>query len=241
MGETLGGIFTRIIERNRTIPATGTQTFSTAADNQTTVSIRVFQGEREMANDNKFMGQFDLTGIPPSPRGTPQIEVCFEIDTNGIMKVAAKDKATGREQNIVIQPSGGLTKDEINNMVNQAETMKEEDGKKRESVKVKNSLDSSTFSVEKSMSEHKSKLSEDVINEIDNAIREAREAVASEDLERMNTAKTNLDNASMKIGQAVYSQGNSEGNQESQQEEAKPEGEESKSEEGEQKDGEKKN
>jgi len=239
--ETLGGIFTRIIERNRTIPATGTQTFSTAADNQTTVSIRVFQGEREMANDNKFMGQFDLTGIPPSPRGTPQIEVCFEIDANGIMKVAAKDKATGREQNIVIQPSGGLTKDEINNMVNQAESMKEEDAKKREGIEVKNTLDGSTYTVEKSLNEHKSKIGQEVVDEVENAIREAREAVNSEDLDRMNQAKTNLDNASMKIGQAVYSQGNSEGNQESQQEEAKPEGEESKSEEGEQKDGEKKN
>jgi len=235
--ETLGGIFTRIIERNRTIPATGTQVFSTAADNQTTVSIRVFQGEREMANDNKFMGQFDLTGIPPSPRGTPQIEVTFEIDANGIMKVAAKDKATAREQNIVIQPSGGLTKDEINNMVNQAESMKEEDAKKREGIEVKNSLDGSSFTVEKSLNEHKSKLNQEIIDEIENAIREAREAVNSEDLDRMNQAKTNLDNASMKIGQAVYSQGNSgSDNQESQQQQK--EGEQQQ--EGEQKEGEQK-
>merc|ERR1712054_546865 len=114
-------------------------------------------GEREMATDNKFLGQFDLTGIPPSPRGTPQIEVTFEIDANGIMKVAAKDKATGREQNIVIQPSGGLTKDEINNMVNQAESMKEEDARKRDEIEVKNGLDSSTYNIEKSLNDHRSK------------------------------------------------------------------------------------
>jgi len=217
--ETLGGIFTRIIERNRTIPATGTQVFSTAADNQTTVSIRVFQGEREMANDNKFLGQFDLTGIPPAPRGTPQIEVIFEIDANGIMKVLAKDKGTGREQTIVIQPSGGLTKDEINNMVNQAEQMKEEDQKKRDSIEVKNSLDSSSYTVEKSLNEHKDKVGQDVVTEVENAIREAREAVNSEDIERMNTAKTNLDNASMKIGQAVYSQANNQQSSDNQQQE----------------------
>merc|ERR1712151_417498 len=183
--ETLGGIFTRIIERNRTIPATGTQVFSTAAHGQTTVSIRVFQGEREMANDNKFLGQFDLTGIPPSPRGTPQIEVTFEIDANGIMKVSAEDKATGREQNIVIQPSGGLTKDEINNMVNQAEAMKEEDQKKKDAIEVKNTLDGNIFNVEKSLSEHRSKIGQEVIDEVENAIREAKESMNSEDLERM--------------------------------------------------------
>jgi len=215
--ETLGGIFTRIIERNRTIPATGTQVFSTAADNQTTVSIRVFQGEREMANDNKFLGQFDLTGIPPSPRGTPQIEVTFEIDANGIMKVAAKDKATGREQNIVIQPSGGLTKDEINNMVNQSETMKEEDMKKREGVEVKNQLDGNIFNIEKSLNEHRSKVDQAVIDEVENAIREAKESMNSEDLDRMTQAKTNLDSASMKIGQAMYAQSNQDNQQQGEQ------------------------
>merc|ERR1712194_727142 len=193
-------------ERNRTIPATGTQVFSTAADNQTTVSIRVFQGEREMGTDNKFLGQFDLTGIPPSPRGTPQIEVTFEIDANGIMKVAAKDKATGREQNIVIQPSGGLTKDEINNMVNQSESMKEEDMKRREGVEVK-----------KSLNEHRSKVEQGVVDEVENAIREAKEAMNSDDLDRMNQAKTNLDSASMKIGQAMYAQSNQDNQQQGEQ------------------------
>merc|ERR1711920_697407 len=187
-----------IIERNRTIPATGTQVFSTAADNQ-------------------FLGQFDLTGIPPSPRGTPQIEVCFEIDANGIMKVSAKDKATGREQNIVIQPSGGLTKDEINNMVNQSEAMKEEDMKKREAVEVKNTLDGNVFNIEKSLNEHRSKVDQGVIDEIENAIREAKESINSEDLDRMNQAKTNLDQASMKIGQAMYAQGNQGEQQQTEQ------------------------
>merc|ERR1712194_16233 len=196
--ETLGGIFTRIIERNRTIPATGTQVFSTAADNQ-------------------ILGQFDLTGIPPSPRGTPQIEVTFEIDANGIMKVAAKDKATGREQNIVIQPSGGLTKDEINNMVNQSESMKEEDMKKREGVEVKNALDGNIFNIEKSLNEHRSKVDQGVIDEVENAIREAKEAMNSEDLDRMNQAKTNLDSASMKIGQAMYAQSNQDNQQQGEQ------------------------
>merc|ERR1712194_784899 len=183
--ETLGGIFTRIIERNRTIPATGTQVFSTAADNQTTVSIRVFQGERDMAN--------------------------------GIMKVAAKDKATGREQNIVIQPSGGLTKDEINNMVNQSESMKEEDMKRREGVEVKNALDGNIFNIEKSLNEHRSKVDQGVIDEVENAIREAKEAMNSEDLDRMNQAKTNLDSASMKIGQAMYAQSNQDNQQQGEQ------------------------
>ena len=244
--ETLGGIFTRIIERNRTIPATGTQTFSTAADNQTTVSIRVFQGEREMANDNKFLGQFDLTGVPPSPRGTPQIEVSFEIDANGIMKVQAKDKATGREQQIVIQPSGGLTKDEINNMVNQAEQMKEEDAKKREAIEVKNNLDSLSYTVEKSLNEHRTKIGQDVVDEVEAAIKEAREAVSSEDLDRMNQAKSNLDASSMKIGQAIYSQTNQdsqaadEQSQQHEEQQQEPEQEEVKADDGEKKE-EKKN
>merc|ERR1712070_587803 len=188
-------------------------------------------GEREMANDNKNLGKFDLTGIPPSPRGTPQIEVTFEIDANGIMKVSAKDKATGREQNIVIQPSGGLTKDEINNMVNQSETMKEADMKKREAVETKNQLDTNIFNLEKSLNEHRSKIGQDVIDEVENALREAKEAMTSEDLDRINQAKANLDSTSMKIGQAVYAQANQdssssqpqENQSETQQEEPKSE------------------
>jgi len=196
------------------------------------VSIRVFQGEREMANDNKFLGQFDLTGIPPSPRGSPQIEVSFEIDANGIMKVSAKDKATGREQNIVIQPSGGLTKDEISRMVDQAEQMKEEDAKKKDGIELKNKLDSQSYTVEKSLNEHRSKLPQETIDEVEGAIKEAREAAQSEELERMKTANANLDSTSMKIGQAVYAQGQQSQSQDqgesqqTQEEETKTEGDE---------------
>ncbi len=204
--ETLGGVFTRLIDRNTTIPTKKGQVFSTAADNQTQVSIRVFQGEREMANDNKFLGQFELIGIPPSPRGVPQIEVTFDIDANGIMRVSAKDKATGKDQHIVIQPSGGLSKDEIDNMIKRAESMREQDQKKREAVEVKNYLDTHIHNTEKSLSEHRSKLGQDDITAIETAISEAKEAMNGEDLDRMNQAKSNLDNAAMKIGQAMYSQ-----------------------------------
>lgn len=204
--ETLGGVFTRLIDRNTTIPTKKSQVFSTAADSQTQVSIRVFQGEREMAADNKCLGQFELVGIPPAPRGVPQIEVTFDIDANGIMRVSAKDKATGKDQHIVIQPSGGLSKDEIDNMVKNAEAMREEDQKRREAIEVKNYLDTHIHNTEKSLSEHKSRLSQDDITAIETAINEAKEAMSGEDLDKMNQAKTNLDNAAMKIGQAMYSQ-----------------------------------
>ena len=214
--ETLGGVFTRIIDRNTTIPTKKTQVFSTAADNQTQVSIRVFQGEREMANDNKFLGQFELVGVPPAPRGLPQIEVSFDIDANGIMKVSAKDKATNKDQTMVIQPSGGLSKDEIDRMVKTAEQMKEQDKKKREGIEVKNELDTNISKTEKVLGEHRDKVGADDVTAIENAIKEAREALASEDVDRMNTAKTNLDQAAMKIGQAMYGQ-QSQQSQQSQQ------------------------
>ena len=208
--ETLGGVFTRIIDRNTTIPTKKTQVFSTAADSQTQVSIRVFQGEREMANDNKFLGQFELVGIPPAPRGLPQIEVAFDIDANGIMKVSAKDKATNKDQSMVIQPSGGLSKDEIDRMVKTAEQMKDQDKKKREAIEIKNDLDSSINKTEKSLSEHKDKISSDIVTEIEAAIAEAKEAFASEDLEKMTAAKAKVEQAALKIGQSMYSQANAQ-------------------------------
>lgn len=214
--ETLGGVFTRIIDRNTTIPTKKTQTFSTAADNQTQVSIRVFQGEREMANDNKFLGQFELIGIPPSPRGLPQIEVAFDIDANGIMKVSAKDKATNKDQSMVIQPSGGLSKDEIDRMVKTAEQMKEQDKKKREAIEIKNDLDSSINKTEKSLSEHRDKISSDVVTEIEAALKEGKEAFATEDIEKMNAAKNKVEQAALKIGQSMYSQAGAQQQQQNQ-------------------------
>lgn len=214
--ETLGGVFTRIIDRNTTIPTKKTQTFSTAADNQTQVSIRVFQGEREMANDNKFLGQFELIGIPPSPRGLPQIEVAFDIDANGIMKVSAKDKATNKDQSMVIQPSGGLSKDEIDRMVKTAEQMKEQDKKKREAIEIKNDLDSSINKTEKSLSEHRDKISSDVVTEIEAALKEGKEAFASEDIEKMMAAKNKVEQAALKIGQSMYSQTGAQQQQQNQ-------------------------
>lgn len=155
-----------MIPRNTTIPTKKTQTYSTASDNQTVVSIRVFQGEREMAADNKMLGQFDLSGIPPAPRGVPQIDVTFDIDANGIVHVSAKDKATNRDQSITIQSSGGLTEAEIQDMVNKAEKFKEEDKKRRELVDLKNEADSVIFNTEKSLNEHKAKLQQNEVDEI---------------------------------------------------------------------------
>lgn len=213
--ETLGGVFTRIIDRNTTIPTKKTQVFSTAQDNQTQVSIRVFQGEREMVVDNKFLGQFELIGIPPAPRGLPQIEVSFDIDANGIMKVSAKDKATSKDQSIIIQPSGGLSKDEIDKMVKTAEQMKEQDKKRREAIEVKNELDGNIAKTEGFLNEHRSKLNADDITAIETSIKEAKEALESNDIEKMNAAKNSLSQASMKIGQAMYGQQSAQNQQQS--------------------------
>lgn len=202
--ETLGGVFTRLIDRNTTIPTRKSQSFSTAEDNQSAVTIRVFQGEREMAADNKILGQFDLVGIPPSPRGMPQIEVTFDIDANGIVNVSAKDKATGKEQQVRIQASGGLSDDDIEKMVQEAEANADEDKQRRELVDAKNNADSMAHSAEKSLTEYGDQVDEADRTAIQTAITELREAMEGEDLEAL-TAKTEaLTQVSMKLGEAMY-------------------------------------
>ncbi len=202
--ETLGGVFTRMIDRNTTIPTKRSQVFSTADDNQSAVTIRVFQGEREMAADNKMLGQFDLVGIPPAPRGVPQIEVTFDIDANGIVNVSAKDKGTGKEQQIRIQASGGLSDDDIDKMVKEAESFAEEDKKRRAGAEAKNNAESLIHSTERQLAEHGDKVDASVKSEIENAISEAKAAVESGDADQM-TEKTNaLAQSAMKLGEAMY-------------------------------------
>ncbi|CAA9516421.1 MAG: Chaperone protein DnaK [uncultured Sphingomonas sp.] len=202
--ETLGGVFTRMIDRNTTIPTKKSQVFSTADDNQNAVTIRVFQGEREMAADNKVLGQFDLVGIPPAPRGVPQIEVTFDIDANGIVNVSAKDKGTGKEQQIRIQASGGLSDADINQMVQDAERFAEEDKHRRAGAEAKNQAESLIHSTEGQLREHGDKVSPEVKSEIETAIAEARTAVEGGDADTMNQKTQALTQAAMKLGQAMY-------------------------------------
>ena len=202
--ETLGGVFTKLIERNTTVPTKKSQVFSTAEDNQNAVTIRVFQGEREMAADNKLLGQFDLVGIPPAPRGTPQIEVTFDIDANGIVNVSAKDKSTGKEQQIKIQASGGLSDEEIDKMVKDAEANAETDKKKREEVDVKNQADSLVFQVEKNIKEHGDKISPEDMSKIEADLKDLKEALEKNDAEVIKQKTQDLTQSSMKMGEAMY-------------------------------------
>lgn len=209
--ETLGGVFTKIIERNTTIPTRKSQIFSTASDNQTAVTIRVFQGEREMAQDNKLLGQFDLIGIPPAPRGVPQIEVTFDIDANGIVHVSAKDLATNREQSIRITASSGLSKDEIDKLVREAQAHAEEDRRKRELAEVRNQTDTLIYSVEKSLTEFGDKISESEKATIREKIANARKAMEGNDIAAIKAASDELTKASHRLAEEMYKKTGSTG------------------------------
>jgi molecular chaperone DnaK len=202
--ETLGGVMTTLIPRNTTIPTKKSETFTTAADSQTSVEVHVMQGERPMARDNRTLGKFHLVGIPPAPRGIPQVEVTFDIDANGILNVSAQDKATGKQQNITITSSSGLTKDEIDRMVKEAESNAADDTKRKQEIEVRNQTDSLVYSTERTLGEHGSKLEEADRKAIEEALGEAKEALKTDDLERMQRAQDNLTRAAHKLAEIMY-------------------------------------
>src|SRR3989449_823700 len=209
--ETLGGVMTPLISRNTTIPTKKSEVFTTAADSQTSVEVHVLQGERPMARDNRTLGKFHLIGIPPAPRGVPQVEVTFDIDANGILNVSATDKATSKQQNITITASSGLTKDEIDKMVKEAQANAAEDTKRKEEIEVRNQTDSLVYSTERTLADHGSKLAEADRKAIDDAMAEAREALKSEDLERMKRAQESLTRASHKLAEIMYREAQAQG------------------------------
>jgi molecular chaperone DnaK len=205
--ETLGGVFTKLIERNTTIPTRKSEIFSTAADNQTSVEIHVLQGERPMARDNRTLGKFHLVGIPPAPRGVPQIEVTFDIDANGIVNVSAKDLGTGKEQKITITSSSGLSKDDINKMVREAESHADDDKRKREEIEARNRADSLVYQTEKMLNEHRSKLAESDAKSVEAAIADTKKALEGSDITAINRAADALTQASHKVAEAMYKSG----------------------------------
>ena len=205
--ETLGGVFTKLIERNTTIPTRKSEIFSTAADNQTSVEIHVLQGERPMARDNRTLGKFHLVGIPPAPRGVPQIEVTFDIDANGIVNVSAKDLGTGKEQKITITSSSGLSKDDIGKMVREAESHADDDKRKREEIEARNKADSLVYQTEKMLSEHRSKLADADAKAVEAAIADTKKALEGSDVDAINRAAETLTQASHKVAEAMYKSG----------------------------------
>jgi molecular chaperone DnaK len=211
--ETLGGVFTKLIEKNTTIPTRKSQVFSTAADNQSAVTIRVFQGEREMAANNKLLGQFDLVGIPPAPRGVPQVEVTFDIDANGIVHVSAKDLGTGKEQSIQITASSGLSKDEIDKMVKEAELHAEEDHKKRALIDARNQLDGLVYQTEKTLADNAASLDAETKANVESAVAEAKKALEADDVDQIRAANDALARASHKLAEAMYAKASGGGGQ----------------------------
>ena len=202
--ETLGGVFTKLIDRNTTIPVEKSETFSTAVDSQSSVGVHVLQGEREMAKDNRTLGEFQLVGIPPAPRGVPQIQVSFDIDANGIVNVSAKDVATGKAQSITLESSSGLSKEEIEAMVKDSEIHREEDEKLREKVEARNRLDTAIFASEQSLEENKNDLEPSIVQEVESALTEAKAKLDSDDLEALKTAEERLTKAAHAMSEKLY-------------------------------------